>query len=155
MIKGFEPPRFAEPAGQSRLQWGPALGAGLIAGLILLILPRGSPWESVTSYTPAVMGRVIPNSWATLSFVVIIVHLALSLVCGVIVALTVTNVRSMRAVLTGGVVGLALYLLNFGIVTLWLPELRGGEVSVVVTHAVFGLIAAGAYRGLLRRTVPA
>jgi hypothetical protein len=33
---------------------------------------------------------------------------------------------------------------------LW-PSLRGAEFSVVVTHVVFGLITAGAYRGLLKR----
>jgi hypothetical protein len=53
------------------------------------------------------------------------------------------------------VVGLVLYLLNFGVVSLCLPGLRGNEVSVIITHVVFGLVAAGVYRGLLRRKVSA
>ena len=51
--------------------------------------------------------------------------------------------------------GLALYVANYGIVSMWLPAMKGNEVPVVVTHIVFGLVAAGAYRGLLRRQVPA
>jgi len=50
---------------------------------------------------------------------------------------------------------LVLYFINLGVVTMWFPAMRGNEVSVFVTHVVFGLIAAGAYRGLLRRKVSA
>jgi len=58
-------------------------------------------------------------------------------------------------VLTGGAVGLLLYVLNLGAISMWFPAMRGSEVSGSVTHAVCGLIAAGAYRGLLRRKVRA
>jgi hypothetical protein len=68
--------------------------------------------------------------------------------------LSVIKIRELRAVFAGGVIGFLLYLLNFGFVSMWLPEMRGSEVSVIITHVVFGLIAAGAYRGLLRRHVP-
>ncbi|HLX70577.1 MAG TPA: hypothetical protein VKV04_13205 [Verrucomicrobiae bacterium] len=155
MIKGFEPPRQTEPVGEDRLQWLPAIVAGLIAGVILLILPHGTPWSRLTLFSPTVMGRIVPASLAIPVFSVIVMHLGLSLIYGLIVSLMVINVRELRAVVIGGVVGLALYCLNFGIVSLWFPALKGNEIPVLVTHFVFGLIAAGAYRGLLRRRVAA
>lgn len=155
MIKGFEPPHPAEPVGQDHLQWFPAIATGLIAGIILLVLPHASPWEGLTLFSPAILGRVVPTSWAMPVFSVIVIHLGLSLIYGLIISLTVTHIRELLAVMLGGVVGLVLYCINFAIVSMWIPGLKGNEVSVVVTHLVFGLIAAGAYRGLLRRKVPA
>ncbi|HEX4263485.1 MAG TPA: hypothetical protein VH597_04025 [Verrucomicrobiae bacterium] len=153
MIKGFEAPHPAEPIEKSRLHGVPAIVAGLIAGIILLVLPHASPWEGLTSFTPAVLGRVIPATWNVPVFGVIAMHLALSLIYGFVISIAVINIRELRAVFTGGLVGLALYLLNLGVVSLVLPGLRGNEVSIIVTHVVFGLVAAGVYRGLLRRKV--
>jgi hypothetical protein len=155
MIRGFEPIRPAEPQEKGHLQWMPALGAGLIAGIVLLIVPRGSPWNALTFFTPTILGRVVPDRWDVPMLAVSVIHLGISLIYGLLISLTVIRVREMRAVLAGGIAGLVLYLINLGVVSLWIPELRGSEVSVIVTHAVFGLITAGAYRGLLRRkTVP-
>jgi hypothetical protein len=155
MIKGFEPPLQTEPVAEDRLQWLPAIIAGLIAGVILLVLPHGSPWSPLTLFNPAVMGRIVPPSLGVPIFSVIVIHLGLSLIYGLIVSLMVINVRELRAVVVGGVVGLVLYCLNYGIVSLLIPALKGSEIPVLVTHLVFGLIAAGAYRGLLRRRVTA
>ena len=82
MIKGFEPPRQIEPLGEDRLQWLPAVIAGLIAGVILLILPHGSPWSGLTIFTPTIMGRIIPASLGVPIFSVIVIHLGLSLLKG-------------------------------------------------------------------------
>jgi hypothetical protein len=155
MIKGFESPHPAEPVEKHHLQFAPAVMAGLIAGVILLIIPHASPWERLTSFTPAIVGRVVPPSWGIPGLGIAALHLAVSVIYGFIISLAVIHVRELRAVLVGGVVGLLLYILNYGIVSLWLPALRGNEVPVIITHAVFGLIAAGAYRGLLRRKVSA
>ncbi len=155
MIKGFEHPHLSQPIEKIDWQGMPAVAAGLIAGVILLALPHASPWEGLTSFSPAIMGRIVPASWGTGMFVVVVLHLALALLYGVIVSLVVKNIHQMTAVVAGGAVGLALYFLNLGAVSLWFPAMRGNEVSVMVTHVVCGLIAAGAYRGLLRRRVPA
>lgn len=155
MIKGFEQPHRADPIEHTHLQAGPALGAGLIAGIVLLIVPHASPWEGLTTFTPAILGRVPPPAWNLGMLLIIVLHLALSVIYGFIISLAVINIRELRAVVTGGAVGLVLYLANLGVVTLWFSGLRGNEIAVIVTHGVFGLIAAGAYRGLLRRRVPA
>jgi hypothetical protein len=153
MIKGFEQPQRTEPIEKNHWQGIPAVTAGLIAGVILLIVPHASPWEGLTSFSPAIMGRVPPPAWGLGVFMVVVLHLALCLVYGIIVSFAVMNIRQMAAVLTGGVVGLLLYLLNFAAVSMWFPAIRGNEVSIIITHAVCGLIAAGAFRGLLRRRV--
>lgn len=153
MIKGFEQPHPTEPIAESHWQGIPAVVAGLIAGVVLLIVPHASPWEGLTSFTPALMGRVVPASWGLGIFLTVVLHLVLGIIYGVLISFVVSHIRQMAAVLSGGVAGVVLYFLNLGAVTLWFPAMRGNEVSVFVTHVVFGLIAAGAYRGLLRRRV--
>lgn len=155
MIKGFEQPHPAEPIEESHWQGMPAVAAGLIAAVVLLVVPHASPWEGLTSFTPALMGRVVPASWGLGAFMTVVLHLALGIIYGVLISFVVSHIRQMAAVLSGGVAGLVLYFLNLGAVSLWFPAMRGNEVSVFVTHVVFGLIAAGAYRGLLRRKVSA
>lgn len=156
MIRGFEENRPLEPETSNCLQWSAALGAGLIAAIVLLLVPRGSPWASITFFTPVVVGRSIPTSLEIPLLMVMMIHFAVSILYGLLVSLVAANLTQLRAAIAGGVVGLLLYLVNFGIVSMWLPYLRGNEVSVLFTHVVFGLIAGGAYRGLLRRRrVPA
>jgi len=155
MIKGFEQPHPTEPIAESHWQGMPAVAAGLIAGVVLLIVPHASPWEGLTSFTPALMGRVVPASWGLGIFMTVVLHLVLGIIYAVLISFVISHIRQMVAVLTGGVAGLVLYFINLGVVTMWFPAMRGNEVSVFVTHVVFGLIAAGAYRGLLRRKVSA
>jgi hypothetical protein len=151
MIKGYEPPHVLEPQEPRRFHIGPALGAGFIAGVILLIVPRGSPWGSLTFFSPVIMGRTVPATVQIPLLLVWILHLGVSLVYGLIISRLVATLRRRRAFVTGALAGLVLDAVNFGVVSALWPSLRGAEFSVVVTHIVFGLIAAGAYRGLLRR----
>jgi hypothetical protein len=153
MIKGFEQPHPTEPIENNRWQGMPAVWGGLIAGLVLLVVPHGSPWEGLTSLTPALLGRVVPPMWDLGIFMTVVLHLVLSIIYAVLISFAVMHIRQMAAVLAGGAAGVVLYFLNLGVVTLLFPAMRGNEISVFVTHAVFGLIAAGAYRGLLRRRV--
>jgi hypothetical protein len=155
MIKGFERSYQAEPIEKIHWQGMPAIASGLIAGVVLLVVPHASPWEGLTSFTPAIMGRVVPATWGLGMFMTVVLHLALALIYGLIISFVVMNIHQMAAVLAGGGVGLALYFLNLGAVSMWFPTMRGNEVSVFVTHVVCGLIAAGAYRGLLRRRLSA
>lgn len=154
MIKGFEIPHRPEPMDPGHWQGLPALGAGLIAGVVMMVVPHANPW-GLSSFTPAILGRVIPSSWELPMSGVVTVQLAISVLYGIVISFAVMHLREFRAVFVGGLVGLGLYLINLAAVSLWVPALRGNEVSVIFTHAVFGLVAAAAYRGLLRRRVPA
>lgn len=151
MIKRYESIHLLEPEEPTRFHIGPALGAGLIAGAILLIVPHGSPWESLTFFSPVIMGRAIPGTLGLPIFLVWLLHLAVSLLYGLIISRVVATLRWRRAFFTGCLAGLVLYVVNFGLVSALWPWLRGAEFSVVITHIVFGLITAGAYRGLLKR----
>jgi len=148
MIRKFEHVHFLEPESTDHIQWAQAIAAGLIAGLILLVLPGGSPWSSTTFFSPLVLGRSVAGI-STLE--VWMLHLLVSIVYGLLICWAVMGLRQARAILTGGLFGLILYVVNFGVVSTWWPQIRGNEGSVLFTHVVFGLVIAGAYRGLLRR----
>lgn len=151
MIRRFEEPELLPAEDGGRFQWGAALGAGLIPGVILMLVPRGTPWSGISPFISVIMGRTLP-SWFDMPLpLVFLTHLAVSEVYGLIIASFVQKLTCGRAVLTGFGVGIVLYLLNLGMVSLVWPSLRGNEGSVLFTHAVFGLIAGASYRGLLRR----
>jgi len=151
MIKGYEPPHLLEPEEPGRFQLKPALGASLIAGVILLIVPHGSPWSSLTFFSPVIIGRTVPRTFEMPFFLVCILHLAVSLLYGLIISRIVATLRRRPAFIAGALAGLVLYAINFGVVSAFWPSLHGAEFSVGITHIVFGLITAGAYRGLLKR----
>ena len=78
-------------------------------------------------------------------------HLLVAILYGLVISRAVAHLKQGRAVLTGGFFGLLLYGFNLAVFSVFWPRFRGEEASVVLTHIVFGLIAAGAYRGLLKR----
>jgi hypothetical protein len=100
------------------------------------------------------MGRTLTAGTAPLALVWL-AHLLLSVVYGVIISGVVARMTYSRAFIAGAVMGLVLYGVNLATVSMLWPEMRGGELTVVFTHIAFGLISAGAYRGLLRRQVAA
>ena len=151
MIRGFEPVHYLEPEAEGRFQWASALAAGLIAGVILLLIPRGSPWSAVSFFSSVIMGRAVPAGSDIPLLAACLLHLGVAEIYGLIIAWFVIHVTRGKAILTGALIGLVLYLVNLAIVSLVLPAWRGNEPGVLVTHVVFALIAAAAYRGLLRR----
>jgi hypothetical protein len=153
MIRGYQRPTTLEPVVPNEFQWRAAVLAGLIAGVILLVVPSGSPWSGIIFLAPVVMGRIIPAEAGLAPAVVWLIHLAVSVVYGLLISVAAVRFRQAKAFLAGAVVGAILYLINLGIVSALWPSLRGKEVAVAFAHIVFGLIAAGAYRGLLKRTV--
>lgn len=148
----FEPREESlEPELDDRIQWGAAFWAGLIPGIVLLIVPNGSPWSSLTFFSPVIMGRQVSDPGLPTAFVWAL-HLGLSLLYGLIIARAVSYLAGGRAIIGGGAIGLVLYGINCAVVTVFFPAWNGSETPVIFTHVAFGLIAAGVYRGLLRRT---
>ena|SRR5437588_10443152 len=155
MIRGYQASPDFEAEPKSGFQWSASVGAGLIAGIVLLLVPQGSPWAALTFFSPVIMGRSLPPTISLPLVLLWTIHLLVAVVYALLISALVSRLRKERAILAGGVGGMGLYLLNLAIVSLVWPELRGHEVGVFFTHVVFGLIGAGAYRGLLRRKVTA
>src|SRR5207244_3684069 len=118
---------------QGQFSWKFAILAGLAAGVLFAIFPRGIPWEGLTFFQPLVMGRTLPASTGT-SFWPFLVHLVVAGIYGLVVASLAHRFRSIRAVLLGGAVGLCLYVVNWAVVTLLAPQLTGNELGVLWTH---------------------
>src|SRR5689334_12659353 len=127
MIQHFDPPQLLESDAPHEFQWPAAFGAGLIPGLILLIAPHGSPWSSLTFFNPSVLGRAAPAQSGMSLEGSILLHLAASLLYGLIIARIVARFTQLRAVVAGGVIGLLLYLVNFGVVSWFAPDFLGNE----------------------------
>ena len=138
MIKGYEPPHLLEPEEPGRFQLRPAVEASLIAGIILLVVPHGSPWSSLTFFSPVIMGRTVPKTFEMPFVLVCIVHLAVSLLYGLIISRIVATLRRRPAFVAGALTGLVLYVVNFGVVSAFWPSLRGAEFSVLLTQVSFG-----------------
>ena len=155
MIRGYDQYHSLPPEAEGHFQWPAALKAGLAVGALFLLFARGNPWAGLTGSTPVVMGRIMPLDLGLPLMLVWLIHLALSAAYAFIIGLFVMRLSKWRAILTGGAVGIGLYAINRIIVHFFLPELEGNEAGVLFTHIVFGLVAAGAYRGLLRRQAPA
>lgn len=136
-----------------QIQWHSVLAASLIAGCVLMVVPRASPWSGLTFFAPVVMGRVMPDDLMMPILTSKTLHLALSLLYGTVIALVVAKIPRLWAVLTGVAVGFGLYVLNLAVVGAAFPQIRGDEPVVAFAHLFFGGIAGGAYRGLLRRRV--
>jgi hypothetical protein len=138
-------------------RWGAAIKAGLVAGLILLLFPSGNPWTSFSRPSAAhIMGRPVSSDpTVTLLSASAIpahtAHLAVSVVYGLIILAVVYRLRSGRAILAGIVTALVLYGVNFAAFRMFAPEFTGRhEINVVIAHVLFGGIAAGVIRGMLR-----
>lgn len=151
----FEPgEETLEPEPDDSLQWKPALWAGFIPGMILLMVPNGSPWSSLTFFSPVIMGRMVQDPSLPTAFVWAL-QLGLSMVYGLMIARAVSFLAGGRAIIGGGAIGLVLYGINCAVVTVFFPAWTGSESPVILTHVAFGLISAGVYRGLLRRSAVA
>lgn len=131
------------------MRWSAAVLAGLVIGGWFLILPRGVPWSSVTFFSAAVLGRVMPTDVPF--FAAAVLHLALSVCYALIIAPVVHRLRPQLAILGGAVIGFGLYLLNLAVVYYFFHWAYGREPAVIVAHVLFGAFAAGAYRGLASR----
>src|SRR5438067_123750 len=102
MIRRYEPPSPTPPVNGSHLHWRAAVGAGLIAGGILLLVPRGSPWSAFTFDQTIVMGRNIARMASVPLPVTWLIHLSISVCYGFIISAAVIRLTKWRAILMGG-----------------------------------------------------
>lgn len=160
------------PWERNRPDWIVAAVAGFAAGAVLMVLdllwsasvdPSG-PWRTSHMIAPIFTGADTaraPNYDFSVGVVAIAltVHYVLGIAFGLVLAAIMTPLHLdstlEKAIGTGAVFGVALYLVNFyGVVRLfpWLAELRGWPT--IGAHLVFGVVAALLY-AKLGRAAPA
>ncbi|MDB5955946.1 hypothetical protein [Ramlibacter sp.] len=148
--------------------WAAAGVAGFAAGAVLMVLDllwsslfnADGPWRTSHMIAPLFLGteplRTTGYGFhAGVVSVALAVHYVLGvvfgLVMGAIMAQLHADARPGRALATGGILGIALYLVNFhGLPAFfpWLAELRGGDT--LAAHVVFGCVAGLLYFRLKR-----
>lgn len=131
--------------------------AGLVAGLVfvmmemgLVAMTGGSPWGPPRMIAAIAMGDGVLPPPATFDLTILMVamavHFALSVVLGVVWALAFGRLSMTTALIVGVVVGLAIYALNFYVMTgvfPWFAMARGWVA--IVSHVAFGLVLAVTY----------
>lgn len=149
------------------INWNAAIKAGVIAGLVFLILELvlvstvggESPWAPVRMIGAIALGEDVlppPATFDLISFLAAaVVHFALAIIYGVIFALVADKAGWGLgvSVVAGLVFGLILYAVNFYGFTALFPwfAMARNEISIVA-HAVFGLVLGYGYRKLAPRT---
>ena len=138
-----------------RMNWGAAVLAGLIGGGVVWLLSHGMPWFTSGMISPTLMGRDLKPPGVVAPYhsgVIVLLHLVASVGYAGIIAFFAGHLRGLWAIGLGCLIGLALYAINYCIFHFWVDTTwTGTELPVVVTHVVFSMLAAGAYKGLASR----
>ncbi len=141
--------------------WKAAVWAGLIAGLVFMMLEMvmvplflgGSPWGPPRMIAAIALGAgVLPNPPPPPTFdfgvvmTAVVVHFILSIAFAVGLALILRRMDAGKALLIGAVFGLVLYFVNFYLFTGIFPWFANARNWVsIFTHIVFGVLAAWTY----------
>lgn len=151
--------------------WKAAVWAGLIAGLVFMMLEMimvplflgGSPWGPPRMIAAiALGGSVLPNPPPPPTFdfgvimTAVVVHLILSIVFAIALAFVIRRMELGMALLVGAAFGLVLYFVNFYGFTAVFPWFAMARNWVsIFSHIVFGAVAAWVYLRLVRPRVAA
>ena len=149
------------------LDWKAAVWAGLIAGIVFMMLEMalvgtvggGSPWAPPRMIAGMAMGEGVLPPPATFDAGIVAVgmaiHLLLSVVLGAVLGWIISRWRMnlLTAIIAGTLFGLVVYFVNFYLMTAIFPwfGMARGAISIVA-HAVFGLVLGWAYHAIARPT---
>lgn len=147
------------------VDFGRAVKAGLVAGLVFLILEMvlvgtvggGSPWGPPRMIGAMVLGEGVLPPPATFDLTVVLVAMAVHFILSIILAVIFGLLIGGRAfetpvlLLLGGVFGLVVYFVNFyGMTAVW-PwfEMARNWISIFA-HIVYGVVLAWVFAGTRR-----
>lgn len=157
-------------AGRTAFDTGGAIRAGLLAGLVFVILEMilvgtvggGSPWGPPRMMAAIGMGKEVlppPPTFDLAIFIVgMIVHFVLSVILALVFCWIATRMHLSRTmfILAGAVFGLVVYVVNFYGFTAIFPWFAMARNWITIfAHIVFGVVLAWAYLPKLRGTVRA
>jgi hypothetical protein len=153
-----------ESSSSPDVNWEAAAQAGVVAGLVYLawqmalypLVTGGSVWDVPRATAAILIGKGILATPATFNLGVFIVglllHLTLSAGYGLLLAAMIAGLRRGAALVSGGIFGLVLYLINFYWFTTafsWFARARNWATGLA--HVIFGLVAVWSYLALRRR----
>jgi hypothetical protein len=151
------------------VDWSAAAVSGFAAGAVLMVLDLiwsaffnlDGPWRTSHMIAPMFVGSASPpaSGWGFSLGVIAIsltVHYVLGVVFGLVMAAVLAQLEldtnPYRAGVSGAIMGLVLYLINFELIGVqifpWLNDLRGADT--MAAHAVFGAVAGLLYWKLKR-----
>jgi len=144
------------------VDWKAAIESGVIAGSVFLALEMfmvpvfggGSMWGPPRMMAAIVLGSGVLPPPATFDPIIVLVavglHLSLSVGYALVFAQVSNHLDRGKALLTGAVGGLLLYLVNFYGFTAIFPWFAMARNWITIfSHIVFGLVAAAAYLTLV------
>lgn len=153
---------------QDRTDWRAAVWAGVIAGIVFLVVEMlmvmifmgQSPWGPPRMMAAMVLGKDVLPPPADFDFGIVMtammVHFPLSIVYGLAAGWIVHRLKGTNVLLIGGVFGLAVYFVNFYLIAPaafpWFMEARNWVG--VVAHLIYGLVLGVAYAGMRRHKLP-
>jgi hypothetical protein len=134
-----------------------AVIAGLVSGILFLVVASlvttnalGTPVSVIRLFASVVLGEGILNPGMAVSPIAwvaaLAVHLIYSLLFGLLVAYVVHRWGFIVGIIGGGLLGLALYFINFYSFSLlfpWLFAFRG--TLLMLGHVLFGAVTGGLY----------
>ena len=143
-----------EETGKTGWRPGKALLSGLAVGVIFFFVSRGIPWFSA-EIPDAAMGRAlfsgVPGQGAFVEALAL--HFVLAVIYALLITAFIYRLDPFPATLTGGLIGLALYAINYLLFHFAFGFSGSNESAVAITHAAFGLAVAGAYKAISVRRV--
>jgi hypothetical protein len=148
--------------------WTAAAVSGFAAGAVLMVLDlvwssmfnAHGPWRTSHMIAPIFIGTDSLKSTGYgfsvgVVSIALATHYALGILFGLVMAAVMVQFKLdatwLRALASGAIMGMALYLINFDLLLgffPWLAELQGGDT--LLAHVVFGCVAAFLYWRLKR-----
>ena len=151
----------AAPQMRQLVDWRAALWAGLIGGLVFLLLmlflvpslAGGNAWVIIRLLASVVLGASILAPPATFSLPALaaglLVHFALSIAFALLLAYLIHHWGLLIGIIGGAVFGLAIYALNFYTLTIFFPWFYAmRSLPVIIAHVIFGAVTGGVYEAL-------
>lgn len=147
--------------------WKAGAWAGVIAGLVFLMLEMGLVWmaQGQSPFGPPhmmaamVLGKEVlppPGSWAPFDLKILItammIHFPVSIAYGLLGAWLVHRFDWAGGLMIGATFGLAIYIVNFYVIApVAFPWFEMGRNWIgAFSHVMFGAVLAGAYIALRR-----
>lgn len=150
------------PSARNRPSWKAVIWAGLIAGVVFMMMEMGlvaasgqSPWGPPRMIAAITMGRDVlppPASFDAAVFIVAMaIHMALSVLLALVFAFVAARLGLVMAVVAGAVFGLLIYLVNFYGLTTFFPWFAMARNAIsIVSHVAFGAVLALSYKLIAR-----